>query len=236
MNVTDEQLSAFLDAELPVVEMEFIREQLLEDETLADRLAELALVDELVAASARQIDQRPVPQGVNTMLQEQPASAQIIAFPLWKRIQRSVQQPVALAASVALVIGFGVAQLMNNGTNQNNWSAVAEILESSPSGVVQVASNGSEVKPRLTFKNHQGDYCRQFDLKNSKGQSENIACRQGTIWQLTASVVQHQSPSIGDYQTASGGSGLDEALEQMVAGDIFNAQIEADIINNRWSK
>lgn len=244
MNITDEQLSAFLDAELSNAEMDEIREQLLEDESLADRLSELALVDELVAASAKQIDARPIPQAITALLQEpsalkesseveKPAIAQIIAFPLWKRVQKTLQQPLAAAASVALVIGFGLSQMLNHNSNSNDWSAVAKVLDVAPSGVVQVATTGAEVKPRLSFKNHSGEYCRQFYLKNEQGQSENIACRQNGQWQVTASVVSEKNQG-GDYQTASGGSALDEALEEMIDGEVFNANAEVDAIAKNW--
>jgi negative regulator of sigma E activity len=245
MNITDEQLSAFLDAELSNAEMDAIREQLLEDESVADRLAELALVDELVAASAKQIDARPISQAITTLLQEpsaiedpsasqaEPTTAQIIAFPLWKRVQKALQQPLAAAASVALVIGFGLSQMLNHNSDSNDWSAVAKVLDVVPSGLVQVATNGAEVKPRLSFKNHSGEYCRHFDLKNEQGQSENIACRQNGQWQLTASIVSEKIQG-GDYQTASGGSGLDEALEEMIDGNVFNKNAEADAIAKRW--
>jgi len=245
MNITDKQLSAFLDAELSNAEMDAIRDQLLDDESLADRLAELALVDELVAASAKQIDARPIPQTITSLLQEpsalaelsasqeQPATAQIITFPLWKRVQKTLQQPLAVAASVALVIGFGMSQMLNHNSDSNDWPAVAKVLDVAPSGLVQVATNGAEVKPRLSFKNHSGEYCRQFDLKNNQGQSENIACRQNGKWQITASVVSQKNQD-GDYQTASAGSALDEALEEMIDGDVFNASAETDAIAKNW--
>jgi negative regulator of sigma E activity len=251
MNITDEQLSAFLDAELSNAEMDAIREQLLEDESLADRLAELAMVDELVAASAKQIDARPIPQTITALLQEpsalkepsaikepsasqeQPTTAQIITFPLWKRVQKTLQQPLAVAASVALVIGFGMSQMLNHTSDSNDWPAVAKVLDVAPSGLVQVAANGAEVKPRLSFKNLNGEYCRQFELKNEQGNSENIACRKDGTWQITASVVSQKNQG-GDYQTASGGSALDEALEEMIDGDVFNKNAEADAIAKSW--
>ncbi len=244
MSITDEQLSAFLDTELSNAEMDAIRDQLMEDESLADRLAELALVDELVAASAKQIDARPIPQTITALLQEpsvteepsveeKPATAQIITFPFWKRVQKTLQQPIAMAASVALVIGFGMSQMLNHNSDSNDWSAVAKVLDVAPSGVVQVATTGAEVKPRLSFQNHSGEYCRQFDLKNEQGQSENIACRQNGQWQVTASIVSEKNQS-GDYQTASGSSALDEILEEMIAGDVFNKNAEADAITNNW--
>jgi negative regulator of sigma E activity len=233
MKITDEQLSAFIDAELPHAEMEIIREQLLENETLADRLAELALVDELVASSAKQIDSLPMPLAATELVQKK--SAEIIAFPFWQRVQRSLQQPAALAASVALLVGFGVSFMMNKDSTQSDWSAVAQVLETAPSGVTQIATNGAEITPRITFNNHQGNYCRQFALSDGKTHSENIACRQAGQWQLSGTAVQQQSQLANEYQTASGGSALDETIEKMAAGEFFNAQKEATVINNKWS-
>lgn len=233
MKITDEQLSAFLDAELPHAEMEIIREQLIVDETLVDRLAELALVDELVASSAKQIDSLPMPSAATELVQKQPA--EIIAFSFWKRVQHTLQQPFALAASVALLIGFGTSLMMTKGTSQSDWSAVAQVLETAPSGVMQIATNGAAIKPHVTFKNHEGNYCRHFDFSAGKTHSENIACRQDDQWQLTNTAVQQQHQLANEYQTASGGSVLDETVEKMADGEFFNAQKEAAVINNRWS-
>lgn len=45
MNITDETLSAYLDAELPDEEMQAVSEALQVDPELSDRLADLAQVD-----------------------------------------------------------------------------------------------------------------------------------------------------------------------------------------------
>lgn len=234
MKITDEQLSAFLDAELPEAEMEIIREQLVEDENLTNRLAELAMVDELVAMSYATIDARPLPNAVNNLLAEEPASAKIIAFPLLKKMQKSIQKNVAIAASVALIIGFGLSQSLNRDSNE--WQSVAQILEHTASGVEQASATGAQIKPRITFVNKEGDYCRQFSMQDKKSASENIACRKNNKWKLETSVAIDKVQQEGVYQTASGGSVLDEKIEQMASGDFFDAQAESSAINLHWSK
>lgn len=246
MIINDEKLSAFLDAELPEAEMEAIREQLIENENLANRMAELAMVDELVSISYFTIDARPLPDSINNLLTEdapqgvtnsETKSATIITFPLLKRIQQRVQQRVqqhaAIAASVALVIGFGISQSLHNNT-ANDWQAVASILDTTPSGVEQLSASGVQVKPRLTFTNKAGDYCRQFVMNNKNSASENIACRKDNKWQLTATVYLDKVQQAGTYQTASGGSLLDATVEQMASGDFFNAQAESAAIEQHW--
>ncbi|MDP5039797.1 MAG: hypothetical protein NWQ26_02875, partial [Paraglaciecola sp.] len=70
MIISDQQLSAFLDSELPEDEMQLIREQLLIDDELATRLADLAQVDEWVSAHACEIDRHPVPEKITALLQD----------------------------------------------------------------------------------------------------------------------------------------------------------------------
>lgn len=246
--ISDEQLSAFLDAELPEAEMEMIREQLIDDEDLANRMADLAMVDQVVAMSYATIDAHPIPAAITQLLAEdapnsqtqtetqtETKSATIIAFPLLKKIQQRVQEHAAIAASVALVIGFGISQSLHT-NSPDNWQAVAAILDSTPSGVEQLASNGVNVKPRLSFTDKDGNYCRQFVQSDSKSTSENIACRKANQWQLAASVYIDKAQQAGTYQTASGGSLLDATLEQMASGDFFDAQAEAAAIEQHWEK
>lgn len=242
--ISDEKLSAFLDAELPEAEMEIIREQLIEDENLANRMAELAMVDELVAMSYSTIDACPVPQAITQLLAEdapksetpksETQSATIIAFPLLKKIQERVQQHAAIAAGVALVIGFGISQSLHTNT-ADDWQSVARILDTTPSGVEQLSAKGVQVKPRLTFTNKAGDYCRQFVMSAKNTTSENIACRTDNKWQLAATITVDAVKDAGTYQTASGGSLLDATLEQMASGDFFDIQAESAAIEQHWS-
>lgn len=236
--INDEKLSAFLDAELPEAEMEAVREQLIDDESLANRMAELAMVDELVAMSYATIDTRPIPESIKNLLAEdapkdESKTAKIIAFPVLKKIQQSLQQHAAIAAGVALVIGFGISQSLHK-TTDNDWQEVASILETAPSGVEQLSLSGAQIKPRLTFTNKAGDYCRQFVMSNKNNTSENIACRKDNQWQLAASVYIEKVQQAGTYQTASGGSLLDATVEQMVSGDLFDAQAELAAIEQHW--
>jgi negative regulator of sigma E activity len=248
MNISDEQLSAFLDAELPEAEMEAIREQLILDENIANRLAELAMVDEVVAAAYTKIDSRPLPDSIAALLaedtqvvedknsvKENPKTAKIIAFPLFQTFQNALQKHMAIAASVVMVLGFGAIQLLHETNTNGNWQEVAKVLETAPSGV-QISTHGVEIKPRLTFTNKQGEYCRQFIMTHEKSTTENIACRKQGEWKVAVSVTLDKSQEANTYQTASGGSLLDSAVEDMANGDFFDAQDETQVIERQWSE
>lgn len=235
MKISDEQLSAFLDAELPEQEMEFIRQQLSDDETLANRLAELAMVDEQIASHYAGIDQQPMPEAITQLLRdEQSVTNNIIQFPLWKKMHHKLQQHAAMAASVALVIGFSAAQLLPGSNNADNWNAIAQVLDNASSGTEQIITDGSRIKPRLSFINQEGDYCRQFLVVDKNISAENIACRTNNRWQLTMSIYSQQQAQPGEYQTATGGSVLDSALDEMMQSDAFDAEAENRAIKNRW--
>ncbi len=134
--ISDEVLSAFLDAELPEQQMEQIREALLEDDNLANRLADLAMVDEVIATKYDEINQQPLPAAINELLAAIPEEkASVIAIQaaesfsdntasqpdlnathssesknnvvsLWQRTKNSTNKPFALAASIAVAAGL----------------------------------------------------------------------------------------------------------------------------------
>lgn len=235
MKITDQQLSAFLDAELPEPDMERVREALAEDDSVTDRLAELARVDALVAAAYTRIDQQPMPASVEALLENPPA--QVVAFPRQNNFPRAgvrswLQPPVAMAASLVLAIGVGIALSLQPGADRD-WQSVAQVLDSSRSGIAQALPGGGEVKPQLTFIDHRGDVCRQFQQRFGDGRREAaIACRRDGSWQAV-----ERAPLTGAdselYQTASANDVLASALDRMLAEGPFDAATETRLIQQQ---
>ena len=238
MIISDEQLSAFLDAELSADEMELIRQQLCEDENLANRLAELAMIDEQVANHYARINEQPMPAAIRHLLSNEQSgsdtTASIITFPGWKRIHRTLQQHAAMAASVALVIGFGAAQVLPGNNSANNWNTIAQVLDTTRSGAEQTLGDGSRIKPRLSFTNRDGNFCRQFQVIEHHRSADSIACHINNEWQLTMTVYSQGVMQEGDYHTASGVSVLDAALDEMMQGDALDGEAESSAIKNQW--
>lgn len=239
MNLTDEVLSAFLDGELPEADMQTIRSRLVTDPALGERLADLAAVDRTLADHYGAIDQRPMPAAVSDLLQ--PATAQpatVVAFPHWRRVRRGLQRRVGTAVAAALALGFGLAQLWQVGPmdDQADWQLVAEALETTLSGQTHTLATGAELTPQLTFTNQAGAFCRQFHLQGPDQASENIACRSDdpTAWEQTATVAVPRVEPENRYQTASGGSVLDSALDRMMSGDLISPARERQIMANGW--
>ncbi|WP_215398870.1 anti-sigma factor family protein [Rheinheimera oceanensis] len=242
MMLSDEMLSAFLDAQLSAAEMDTVRQQLLDDEQLTERLADLAMVDGLIQQHYAQIDQRPMPEAILKLLgytnelnqAETPRSAAVIPFPLWRRAQQQLQRHAAAVACIALFAGYGASQL--NGPAQPALAGlskdVVQLLNSATSGQdYQLAKQ--QLTPRLSFINQQGDFCRQYSLQSLAELSENIACRRNGQWRQSASVILALSGVVneGQYQTASGGSMLDNILDNMMAGPALTATAEQQYLN-----
>nr|WP_297403976.1 hypothetical protein [uncultured Marinobacter sp.] len=245
MKITDETLSAFLDAELPEPEMQAVRARVQVDPALADRLAALAAVDDQLAGYYSAIDSRPLPDSVARLLSDAQttdigASGKVVNIRrAWHGMQRGLRTHAGLAVAAMLVMALGVAQLFT-GAPGEQWQTVARALETSPSGIPVDLADGRTLTPRLTFRNQTGDYCRQFRVQGSmdRGQaSENIACRSAEAgWERVARVElapEAVSPATG-YQTASGGSVLDDTLDRMISGDIIAPQREQQLIAEGW--
>ena len=247
MIISDEKLSAFLDAELPESDMQTIREALATDDSLSDRLAELALVDTVVATAYKTIDEQPLPESITALLQQEPksgvaiaaqpiadnkATTNIVSLAVWRRF--SGQAPTAIAASIALVFGIGLGHLLP-GAEQDSWQQISAALDNSPSGVEQQLS-GARLKPRLSYVNQTGAYCRQFQLVRGQRTEQSIACREQNGWQLQATILETKSNSSREYQTASGHSAIDSILDQTLAKGPFDQEQEAAAIKSGWQK
>lgn len=240
MNITDETLSAFLDAELSEPDMQAVRDSLRADPALSDRLAELAAVDSQLLRHYSAIDDQPLPVAVTDRLAAEESaeptacsSGTVVVFPWWRRLPQGVRQHAGVAVAAVLVMALGLAQLLPRAPDMP-WQRVAAQLETAPSGKPVQLTDANTLTPRLTFRNQQGEYCRQFHLEGLEQASENIACRTGKSWKLVAKTEVEPSPEKGGYQTASGGSVMDDTLDRMMAGAVIGPAEERQLINSRW--
>jgi len=238
MKMTDETLSAFLDSELTDAEMDAVRNQLAQDPTLADRLAEMASVDAQLQEHYAAIDDRPMPESVTRLLEQEPAPEtaaspdNVVTFPWWRTLRGHAGKAVAAAviAGVALMQWFGTPS-----SGGPSWQTVAQALDTRPSGEVYEVSNQATLTPRLTFRNQAGEWCRQFRLVSGDVASEQIACRTDAgSWEQVARVKAGPLPESGTYQTASGGSVLDSTLDRMMAGPPVGPEKESELLGQQW--
>ncbi|GGC66172.1 anti-sigma factor family protein [Marinobacter halophilus] len=236
MRITDEVLSAFLDHELSEPEMDAVREQLALDPGLADRLAELAAVDAELQRHYGAIDDQPMPDSVTRLLdQPKPAASSdnVVAFPWWRQLRAHSGKAVA----AAVIAGLAMTQWLNTpALNEPAGLALAEVLEHEASGRAYALSSDVTLTPRLTFQNQAGDWCRQFRVDRPAAASEQIACRDGSgHWEVVAQVDVPATPGTQRYQTASGGSVLDDELDRRMSGSPIAPEAEMTLLETQWS-
>lgn len=245
-NTDDIALSAYIDGELPDADARALKERLLKEPALARRLKVLRGADSDALRLYSAIDKRPMPQGVLDLLDRAPKSSNVLAFPK-RGIQQFFQMPVAIAASVALLAGFMVAELFRESSGPaasglyagavDSNSALHRLLEDGISAEAQMLGDGRRAEILLTFQDRVGDYCRQLQVDSPAAPVQGVACRRGTNWQLEAvSIAGKRSPD-GSYQQASGDTPA--AINSTIDGLIgalppLDREEEKSIISSGW--
>ena len=243
MYYSDEELSAFLDQELPAEKMDAIRESIVHDDSLADRLAVLSQVDSTVCEFIQQIDRVPAPQEVLETV-TQPLSKQgakladsaannVVAFGLWRKTENFMRDHIAMAASVALMVGVAAGSMLlaNPMRSENSqWAEINQMLNSLPSGEYAVLASGDELHAQFSFTTATNELCRSYLVNNQRVRQE-VACRSQNTWQVIASAYQ-ASPELGEYGVASASPVVDAVLLQLGAGATLSLTEENALLND----
>lgn len=243
MNISDEHISAFLDAELEPHEMAAMRAVIAQDEAVAERVEAFAAVDATLKQRYSSIDAQPLPQSVLSMIESASANAkpqktaQVIELSRWQRTKIHAQEHFAVAASVALMLGVGVGYFASQPESGSDgaWQQVAQQLDAAPSGQMHTLTDGGALKVQLSFKNQDGAFCRQYyqQAGNDAHASENVACKHDGQWQLAARVPTAVKRE-GTYATASKSGAIDGVLDGMMADSPMSYDQEQSAIAKQW--
>ncbi len=152
--------------------------------------------------------------------------------------------PLALAAGLALVVGF-LAALLVGPAGQGTAPAgpftaqlspatpLHTILQTQPSGTV-VQVDGMDVVPVRTFETQGGIICREVHARSTQGRTLALACRHGDGWVLRTTEQLPAEESAG-YQTASSsGSAVAVSIDRLKQGPALDPEAEAALLQ-RWS-
>ncbi|WP_068147010.1 anti-sigma factor family protein [Kordiimonas lipolytica] len=266
MKIEDTDLMAYMDGELSptksrAIEDELARSPALRDQLdkmraadalLADSLAgtpkraarpdTMALVDDLARKLAHQKTERP--DNLVTLKQPEQASRSF-----WKR----PFVPQAIAASVALFIGFGAGNLTSTGGMPQSsgitdyamgqvspQSPLYQALESSASH--QAVRFGSEdqaaAMPLTTFRTADGTFCREFSTAAPNSAQHGIACRKNGGWRIKAVVATDAVAPANDgmFVTASDATTdpIGSMIMSMMEGDALSQSDEEKAITGNW--
>jgi negative regulator of sigma E activity len=251
----DERLSAWLDGELPDGEAKRLEERLTTEPALARRLERLREADRTAGQAFHAIDGAPMPRSVLELLKDEnagrsqdPEEAKVVR--LRPRAPRFFQMPVAIAASVALVAGFLIhdliapqgggddAALPISGVVASD-SGLYRMLEAAPAGEPVDLGDGSSAEVILTFQAKDGDWCRQFRLGTAAAALHGLACRQPGGWQLETASFAGPDPSGATFQQAAGATpaALEAAVRaRLGGGEPLGPGEESLVISEGWKK
>lgn len=247
----DELLSAYIDGELPADEADTLTTRLETEPELMQRLEAMRASDDAVRTVYEAIDRTPLPDAVLKHFDE-PASANppdnVVAFPE-RGIRRFLQAPVAIAASVALVVGFVVSDFFRDdsaapGVNDSlvagavgMESELHALLEHGASGTVQDFGDGATAEVVLTFEDTGGDYCRQVRVDLPTRPAHGVACRRNDAWQMETIALGASAGGPFTPAAASTPEAVRTAVDDLIGtGEPLDPVRETEIISEGWKK
>lgn len=136
---------------------------------------------------------------------------------------------VAIASVLAAVVLRPSSPDLLDSAGRLDDAALVRVLDS------RLASEGPTdggLAVGLTYRNHQGDWCRTFSASDAG--YAGLACRQDDAWRLEA-LARSEMPS-GDLRTASSSmpDAVLAAVDASAAGDPLDAQAEERARDRGW--
>jgi hypothetical protein len=227
MTIDDETLMAFADGELSEAERANVAAALAQDEALRRKLAaHQALRARLSASFDSTLDEAVPPR-----LLAGAASRNVIDFQQHHRRRWAAREWAAMAASLALgvVIGVGAMRadtpaIVARGDGLVAHGALARALD------VQLAADPArDVRIGLSFRTHDGSYCRTFELTQASASA--VACRHDGEWRIALATA---SALGGEVRMAGAAPEVLAVVDAMIEGEPLDARAEAGARANDW--
>jgi len=232
VNYDDETLMAYTDGELDEKQRAEIAAAIAEDSALARRVAQhRALRSDVSVAYAKVLD-APMPErllktargaaapATRGKVLQFPARTARAAGPQWR-----AREWTAMAASilVGVFISWRAFTPRDPGVMVAGKDALIAhgLLASALDRQLASEQRGEEpVLIGLTFKSHEGNYCRSFLLRAAR--TAGLACRVGSEWQISA--TDSASAASGEVQQASSLSpAILRLIEARMEGEALDA-------------
>lgn len=212
-----EIISAFLDNELSEVEVAIFKKRLQEDAVFANEFAIYRQNDLALKQHASLIDKVPVPESIMNLLREtgqdtQTSNSNVVQLRSWR-------DPKWLSLAASFLIVTLLAPALWYASNQDTPS-LAHILSSEVSGQTIALDNDTQVTLVMSFKDRQGNFCREYRLSKSTVNEQTITCNISGQWETQVSDGTQTTVS-QVYQTASSASSekierwLDENMDDI---------------------
>jgi hypothetical protein len=241
---TETDIAALLDGELDGAEHDRIAHILETDPEAQACAARLRETDALLREAFAAPMDEPTPDRMQAALDDH---GRVVRLATFRASARQWVMPSALAASIALLIGFAAGSLLNPfQPSQDNFTAslavgpaaptVSRVLDTTMSGTLQ-----DGVRPTASFRVASGGICREFETANvpdGPAGAFGIACTTGNAWQviMAASIATPAGTDGADFAPASGAA-IDAAspvLDALGAGAAMTPDEEREALAGKW--
>lgn len=223
-----ELLSQYLDGELGPVDSAALKQRLAEDRELSGTLERLRMQNERIRDAFANTDKAPAK--ICALLEQ---DSNVVALP-----RRTARPAWHYAVAASLVAAAGLLLTPNWNQQSDGDALLAQVLEQTPSMASgwETLGDGRQVRPVLSFRHRDGNWCREYLLSSSDGSSRGVACRSGASWQ-TMIIADAEIPGDSSaYRPAGAGDAQPVAryLAEQADGIALSAAEEAELIANDW--
>jgi len=236
MNNQDfELLSRYVDGEASPAERAALETRLPVEPDLTAALAQIRAGDARLRRAFRQREEQTVPERIRAML-----TTATNVVPL--RRQRATWTGLALAASVVAAVSAVLLTQNPPGTDPTGRAPtdryLANHLERATSRGAgwDTLPDGRQARAVLSFRNVDGNWCREFLLAGDQGSWHGVACRDTDGWVTEVLASADVADDTPDYRPA--GADTAGAVEVFVAnraaGIPLSAEEEAALIARQW--
>ncbi len=220
MSVSSEQLAAYADGEVDDVNAVRIRRAIAADPALAQQLAQLTAVRELLTARFDRVLAEPVPERLTAPID---AAAKIVSLrdvraarqSAWQRPQFRFGAGAAIAATLVIAVLVGRPASTPSGYADGQLAAALDGVSSG-----QTAPDGTRLL--LSFRTNNGSACRGFAGKAASG----IACHDDQGWKLEATGAGGRQQTTQYRQAGSADAAIMAAAQDMATGPALDAAAE----------
>lgn len=234
MSITQEQIAAYADGELPGDEIAAVEAAMAADPALARKVEAHRALRARLSAHFAPIAEQAVPAQLAALLTAPPAqNAEVVSFAA-ARQKRGLAPVVrrwapfagpALAASLILAIWQPWQGRPPEGYAGGDLAAALD---------TQLAAAQPAAAPTrilVSFEREGGDLCRAY----RSGAAGGIACRDNTGWKIERQFAV-QNAAAGQFRQAGSEAELLAAAQDMASGDALDAEAERAAKARGWKK
>jgi len=243
LSFDDETLAAYVDGALDSATRALVETAAGADADLAARLKAQQDLKALLIDHYGRVAKEPLPERLlRTIRDGAPPSAEVVYLTAGgtSSAKRSFRLPVWAGMAACLVMGLAIGRLaLPASTGLNGEAGEALVARGALARALDsqaAADSSGAIRIGLTFRDHDGAYCRTFAPNGREGLA-GVACRDANVWRLrVASPIATETGAA--YRTAGSETppAVLSAVDALIDGAPLDAEGERKAIAHDWRR